>query len=228
MLVSDCMKGEVITVTPDDTLATALALTRKHRVRHLPVVLPSGDLAGILSDRDIRLAMPSPLTTADADRTDFLERTAIAGVMTREVVTVGPDETVEDAAKLLYRHRIGSLPVIDSAQRLSGILTETDILHAFVRILGVAEPSSRIELALEDRPGELGRALTLMSEATGLNVVSVIVPSLGRGERKTAVLHLGTIDPREAIDVLEKAGYAVGWPTLAREGGGEGEAQAGG
>jgi acetoin utilization protein AcuB len=217
MLVKDCMQREVVTVTPDDTLATSLALTRKHRVRHLPVVLSSGDLAGILSDRDIRLAMPSPLTTPDAERTDFLERTAVAAFMTRDVISVGPDETIEDAARLLYRHRIGSLPVVGADQRLRGILTETDILHAFVRILGVARPSSRIEVALEDRPGQLGRALTIIGEVAKLNVASVVVPSFPDEGRKTAILHLDTIDPREAIQALEEAGFAVGWPSLAAD-----------
>ena len=209
MLVRNWMQREVVTVGPDDTLAAALRLTRKHRVRHLPVSLPNGDLAGILSDRDIRLAMPSPLTTADAERAEFLERTSIAGVMTREVITIGPEETVEDAAKQLYRHRIGSLPVVNAQARLQGIITETDILHAFVRILGVNEPSTRIEVALDDRPGELGRALTIISDA-GLNLVSAIVPPLRDGGRKTAILNLATIDPREAIQTLEAGGFAVG------------------
>jgi acetoin utilization protein AcuB len=211
------MQRNVVTVSPDDTLAAALELTRKHRVRHLPVVLDNRTLTGIISDRDIRLAMPSPLTTADADRTDFLERTAIAEVMTREVVTVGVAETVEDAAKLLYQHRIGSLPVVNAEWRLQGIITETDILHAFIRILGVSEPSSRIEVGLPNRPGELVRALSAMNEASTLNIVSVVVPSLGNEERKTAVLHLATIDPRDAIDALESAGYQVGWPSLERD-----------
>ncbi len=217
MFVRDSMKQEVITVTADDTLATALKLTRKHRIRHLPVVLATGALAGMLSDRDIRLAMPSPLTTPDAERTDYLERTSIAGVMTRDVITVGADETVEDAAKLLFSHRIGALPVIDADNRVAGIITETDILHAFVRLLGVAEPSSRIEVRLDDRPGQLGRALTAISEDAGLNVVSLIVPSVSEGGAKTAVIHLGTIDPRDAIDTLEAAGFTVGWPSLYRD-----------
>ena len=216
MLVRDWMQREVVTVTPDDTLATALTLTRKHRVRHLPVILPRGDLAGILSDRDIRLAMPSPLTTADAERHEFLERTSIAGIMTRDVITVGADETIEDAAKQLYRHRIGSLPVVNSAGRLEGIITETDILHAFVRILGVVEPSTRLEVALEDRPGELSRALTVISDTVGLNVVSAVVPPLRDGGRKTAILNVATIDPREAIEALQAAGFLVGWPSLER------------
>ncbi|HUE95494.1 MAG TPA: CBS and ACT domain-containing protein [Longimicrobiaceae bacterium] len=216
MLVRDWMQREVVTVTPDDTLATALELTREHRVRHLPVVLSGGGLAGLLSDRDIRLAMPSPLTTADAERHEFLERTAIAGIMTRDVITTGAEETIEEAAKQLYRHRIGSLPVVAADGRLEGIITETDILHAFVRILGVVEPSTRIEVALEDLPGELGRALTVIGEAVGLNVVSAIVPPLRDGGRKTAILNVATIDPREAIAALRSAGFPVGWPSLER------------
>lgn len=208
------MHREPITVGADATLAHALQLTRKHRIRHLPVVLPSQEITGIVSDRDIRLAMPSPLTVPDAERADFLERTPVAAVMTREVITASPHDTIEDAAKMLYRHRIGSLPVVDAHGRLQGILTETDILHAFVQILGGAQPASRIEVALADRPGELSRAVHVIGNDLGLNIVSVVVPSFPGKSRKTAILHLATIDPRIAIEALEAAGFEVGWPSL--------------
>lgn len=217
MLVRHRMSRDPITVTPDDTLATALRLTRAHRIRHLPVVGKNGRLAGILSDRDIRLAMPSPLTVADAERMDFLERTPIAATMTREVITIGDADAIEDAAKLLYKHRIGSLPVVDAEGRLHGILTETDILHAFVQILGGLDPSSRVEVAISDQPGELARALRIIGEDLDLNIVSLVVPSLHAQERKTAILHVATIDPREAIERLEAAGYTVGWPSLEED-----------
>jgi acetoin utilization protein AcuB len=214
MLVRDCMNSDVVAVSPDDTLARALELTRAHRVRHLPVVLENGELAGILSDRDIRLAMPSPLTVPDAERLDFLERTPVAGVMSREVVTVLRDDTLEDAAKLLYLHRIGAVPVVDTRGRLQGILSETDILHAFVEILGGTEPSSRLEVALPDEPGELSRAMGVIGDELGLNVVSVVVPSMAAQSRKTAIVRLATIDPRPAVEALEAAGFRVGWPSL--------------
>jgi acetoin utilization protein AcuB len=217
MLVRSRMNREPVTVSPDDTLAHALQLTRARRIRHLPVVLPTGEVTGIVSDRDIRLAMPSPLTVPDAERSDFLERTAVAAVMTREVVTVLPHDTIEDAAKLLYRHRIGSLPVVDEHGRLRGILTETDILHAFVQLLGGAQPASRIEVGLPDRPGELARVIRVISEHLRLNIVSIVVPSLPGDSRKTAILHLGTIDPREAVQGLEREGYEVGWPSLEHD-----------
>jgi acetoin utilization protein AcuB len=208
------MSGDPITVTPDDTLAHALQLTRTHRIRHLPVVNSHRHLSGILSDRDIRLAMPSPVTVADAERTEFLERTPIAAVMTRDVITAGGMDTIEDAAKALYQHRIGSLPVVDAEERLVGILTETDILHALVQILGGTEPSSRIEIALPDRPGQLARAIRILGEELELNIVSLVVPSLAGQSRKTAIVHVATIDPREALEALEGAGYEVGWPSL--------------
>jgi acetoin utilization protein AcuB len=217
MLVKHRMTRDPITVTPDDTLAHALQLTRAHRIRHLPVVGRDARLAGILSDRDIRLAMPSPLTVEDAERADFLERTPIAAVMTRRVVTVTENETIENAAKQLYRHRIGSLPVINDQKRLRGILTETDILHAFVQILGGMEPSSRIEIALPDEPGQLAAAMRIIGEDHRINIVSAVVPSIRAENRKMAILHLDTINPEEAIHTLEGAGFEVGWPSLEED-----------
>jgi acetoin utilization protein AcuB len=217
MLVQDRMRPRPITVTPDDTLADALRLTRQHRIRHLPVVLPTGELTGILSDRDIRLAMPSPLTVSDDERADFLAGTPVAAFMTREVITASPLETIEDAARTLYRHRISCLPVVSARGDLQGILTETDILHAFVHLLGGMQPCSRIEVALADRPGELAKAIRVVGEELGINIVSLLVPSAPRGEARIAILNLATIDPREALEALEERGFRVGWPALERD-----------
>jgi acetoin utilization protein AcuB len=214
MLVKHRMTRDPITVTPDDTLAHSLQLTRTHRIRHLPVVGRDERLSGILSDRDIRLAMPSPLTVEDAERFDFLDRTPVAAVMTRKVITVEENETIENAARQLYRHRIGSLPVIDREKRLRGILTETDILHAFVQILGGMEPSSRLEIALPDEPGQLATAMRILGEDHRINIVSVVVPSLRAENRKVAILHIDTINPDEAVRALEAEGFRVGCPSL--------------
>ena len=214
MLVQDRMTRDPVTISPDDTLASALELTRSRRIRHLPVVAGNQRLSGILSDRDIRLAMPSPLTAADAARIRFLQETPVAAVMTREVLTVLTTEPIENAAKLLYRHRIGALPVVDAGGQMHGIVTETDILHTFIQILGGMEQSSRIEIGLPDRPGELARAMHVIGEELDINISSINVPSIRGAERKTAIVHLATIDPRGAIRKLEAAGFAVGWPSL--------------
>lgn len=216
MLVSKRMTRDPFAVTPAASLSDALRLTREHRIRHLPVV-DDGALVGIVSDRDIRLAMPSPLTAEDAGRIAFLESTPVSSIMTREVVTAGPYDAVEDAARLLSRHRIGALPVVDAHGRLLGILSETDVLHAFVELLGAAGASSRLEVALADRAGELARATRIVGEERGVNVCSMMVPPGTPGERRVAIFHVATIDPRPVIAALESAGFEVGWPSLERD-----------
>lgn len=213
MLVKNRMTADPVAVGPSDSLADALRLTREHRIRHLPVV-EGGELVGILSDRDIRLAMPSPLAVADAERAAFLERTTISQVMTREVITAGPYDTVEDAAGQLCRHRIGALPVVDAFGKLLGLVTETDVLEAFASVLAAGGPSSRLEVSLPDRPGELARVLHVLGEELRLNVTSLMVAPKPEEGRRTAIVHVGTIDPREAIEALEAAGAVVGWPSL--------------
>jgi acetoin utilization protein AcuB len=213
MLVKNRMTADPVSVSPDDSLATALRLTREHRVRHLPVVR-GGELVGILSDRDIRLAMPSPIEVPDPERAAMLERTPVERVMTREVITAGPFDAVEDAAEQICRHRIGALPVVDAHGRLLGMITETDVVAAFAEVLSAGGPSSRLEVSIADRPGELARLLAIVGGELKLNVTSLMVLPGGDGGRKTAVLHVATIDPREAIEALERAGAVVGWPSL--------------
>lgn len=213
MLVRNRMTRDPLVVSPDQPLADALRLTRARRIRHLPVV-DGGVLVGIVSDRDVRLAMPSPLTEPDAERVAFLDRTPVRAVMQGEPVTIGPYDTVEDAAKEMRRRRIGAIPVVDAEGRLVGILSESDVLDAFVEILGPAGASSRLEVAMDDRPGEMARAMRVIGEERGVNVCSLMIPPGAPGARRVAILNVATIDPRETIAALEAAGFEVGWPSL--------------
>ena len=214
MLVKDFMTRDPVTLGPDDSLAGAMEITHTRRIRHLPVITGGRRLAGLISDRDLRLATPSPLATGSPTGAEPWERTPVAAVMTREVITVSPHEPIEVAAQLLCEHRIGSLPVVDGEGRLQGIVTHTDLLRALIQTLGGNEPSSRIEVALPDEPGELARALRVLGEQLGINIASIVVPAQQAEKRKIAILHLNTIDPRTAIKGLEAAGFSVGWPSL--------------
>lgn len=213
MLVNKRMTHDPVVVSPGHSLADALRLTRERRIRHLPVV-DDGVLVGMVSDRDVRTALPSPLTEPDAERVAFLERTPVSAIMRPDVESVGPLDSVEDAAKLMRRRRIGALPVVDAHGRVLGILSESDVLDAFVEILGPAGASSRLEIALADRAGELARAMRIIGEERGVNVCSLMVPPGQPGERRIAIVHVSTIDPRDTIGALEAAGFEVGWPSL--------------
>lgn len=213
MLVKKRMTHDPVVVSPRHSLADALRLTRERRIRHLPVV-ENGVLVGMVSDRDVRTALPSPLTEPDAERVAFLDRTPVSAIMRSDVDSIGPLDSVEDAAKLMRRRRIGALPVVDARGAVLGILSESDVLDAFVEIVGPANASSRLEIALADRAGELARAMRVIGEELGVNVCSVMVPPGRPDERRVAIVHVSTIDPRETIAALEKAGFEVGWPSL--------------
>ncbi|WP_420130379.1 CBS and ACT domain-containing protein [Longimicrobium sp.] len=212
MLVKKRMTHDPVVVSPRHSLADALRLTRERRIRHLPVV-DEGVLVGIVSDRDVRTAMPSTLTEPDAERVAFLDRTPISAVMRSDVDSIGPLDTVEDAAKLMRRRRIGALPVVDAHGAVLGILSESDVLDAFVEILGPAN-ASRLEIGLPDRAGELARAMRIIGEDLRVNVCSLMVPPGKPDERRVAIVHVNTIDPRGTIAALEAAGFEVGWPSL--------------
>ena len=134
MLVRDRMTTVLVTVRPDAPVAEAQHLMRHRRIRHLPVV-EDGRLAGIITDRDVRTTLPSPATSLAVGEIRYLlDRLLVERVMTRSVVTIGPNAPIADAVELMLAHRIGALPVLEGT-RLVGIITETDLLRAFAATL---------------------------------------------------------------------------------------------
>jgi acetoin utilization protein AcuB len=133
MRVRELMTGGLITAGPDTAVLDARSLMQKERIRHLLVTDKQRELLGIVTDRDIRLNLPSQATSLSIwEINHLLTRLTLDKVMTRSVITVGPDREARDAAQLMLEHRIGALPVVE-AGALVGIVTETDLLRAFVR-----------------------------------------------------------------------------------------------
>jgi CBS domain-containing protein len=127
------MTGALITVRPDTPVLDARHLMLRRRIRHLLVTSESGELMGIVTDRDIRLNLPSQATSLSVwEINHLLTRLTVETVMTGSVITLGPDREARDAAQLMLDHQIGALPVMDDGH-LIGIVTETDLLRAFVR-----------------------------------------------------------------------------------------------
>jgi CBS domain-containing protein len=128
------MTASPITVPPDTPVLDARHLMLERRIRHLPVTDEGGLLIGIVTDRDIRLNLPSQATSLSVwEINHLLARLTVDKVMTQSVLTVGPDRGAKDAAQLMLDHTIGALPVVDGG-RLVGIVTETDLLRAFVMV----------------------------------------------------------------------------------------------
>ena len=135
MQVVERMKTKLVVASPTDSVAAAWRLLRQHQIRHLPIV-EEGKLVGIVTDRDIRLVFPSALTSGrrEQDPHDALEKIAVREIMTGQVVTVAPEASIANVARLLLERRIGGLPVVQGS-RLVGIITKTDILAAFVDVV---------------------------------------------------------------------------------------------
>ncbi len=206
MLIEDIMKTKVVTVAPSDAIAEALRRTRAGRFRHLPVV--EGErLVGVVSDRDLRAAVPA---LVEEGTEDVLERTPVELVMHPHVIVAHPLDPVEDAARLLYEHKIGCLPVV-SGDRLVGIVTETDVLRSFVEMSGGLQTGSRLEIEAPDRPGALAE-IGEITRRHNVNVASIFTTPAKRPGYAVLVVRLQALDLRPVIRDLKAAGYAVRWP----------------
>lgn len=135
MLVREVMSPDPITIRPDDTLRTAQELMAGCGCRRLPVIDESQRLVGIITDRDVRLALNSPLIMRERWQDDMLvTQTTVEVCMTPEPVTIEPDAPLIEAVDLLLKRNISGLPVIEN-NRLVGIITITDMLHALRNVL---------------------------------------------------------------------------------------------
>jgi acetoin utilization protein AcuB len=200
MLVQDVMQTKLYTVTPATTLPEALRLTSQRGVRHLPVL--DGDrLAGILSDRDLKRAMASSATSLEAHALNYLpDRLHVEEIMTRAVITISRMSPIEEAACLMVQEKIGALPVTDDG-RLIGIVTETDVLRLFVRAMGAGEPSSRLDVMLDNRPHALAEAVQAI-DAAGADISSIMTLAGENGSREM-ILRARTINPAPVVWALE-------------------------
>ncbi len=131
MRVKEWMSGSLTTTGPKTSVSEARELMRRKVIRHL-LVTEGERLVGIVTDRDIRLNLPSPATSLSVWEINYLlTKLTVGDVMTKAVITVEPERPIEEAARLMLERRIGALPVL-SEGGLVGILTETDLLRAFV------------------------------------------------------------------------------------------------
>nr|WP_290665162.1 CBS domain-containing protein [Ardenticatena sp.] len=134
--VRDIMTPDPITVTPDTSLATALQLMIEHGIRRLPVLTKRGELVGIVSDRDLRLAADSPLLQVmPEDVRRHFEEHRVSEIMRTVLITIEADAPIVEAAKLMRVARVGGLPVVDEDGALVGILTRSDLIDHLIRLL---------------------------------------------------------------------------------------------
>lgn len=195
MIVANRMTKEPITVELDDLLIRASHKMQAGGFRRLPVV-SAGRLVGIVSERDLR------------EHRGYFEHTKINGVMTENPVTVTPATTLEEAAQTLVERQIGGLPVVENG-RLVGIITTSDILKAFLDVMGASQGSStRIDLILEGEEHGLVEATRIVAREGG-EVLGVGTYREKLGENSVCYLRLISGTPDELTAALRARGFNV-------------------
>lgn len=208
MRIEEIMRKKMVTIHSSTTIGEALLLLRANRIRHLPVI-ENDSLVGIVSDRDLRDALPSRLLTHDDD--DTVLHKPVANIMNQQVITAHPLDFIEDAALQLYEHKIGSLPIVEG-NRLVGLITESDLFSSLIELFGVNKPSSHIEVEVDDRVGMLAEVSQVFRDAQ-VNVTSVVVFPGKKPAKKNLVFRVQTIDPRIVTQLLLEKGFSVIGPT---------------
>lgn len=219
MFVTRRMQRNVATVSPSASLEEARRLMRGRNVRQLPVTDGNGMIVGILSDRDIREAtLPVGLLpgASEKDMENMLSATPVEKVMTRKVITATVNDSLEDAIVLLHDFRIHALPVVDSAGRVVGIITRTDVLKAFIEALGVGEISSRLEVVVPDMPGTLAGIVTII-KTFHVNITSVLTTGHTEAGNRAVFLRISTLNVGPIRRALQEAGYRILDPGDFRE-----------
>jgi acetoin utilization protein AcuB len=196
MQVKKLMAKKLVTIPPGTSILKAMEVMRKHSIRHLPVV-DEEKFIGFLTEGDLR----------QASLLSMVDKISIEDVMIRNPVSISPEASVEDAARLIFKHKIGGLPVIQD-HKLVGILTIVDILKAFVEMMGLLRSSSRIDVVLGNKP-QAFEDVSRVFKDQGAAIISVGMSS--HKDRKKRIYYFRCEKcPVDAIaDSLEEKGYRV-------------------
>ncbi|RMF83557.1 MAG: CBS domain-containing protein [Nitrospinota bacterium] len=208
MIVGQKMFKNVVTIDRREKVVTAFEQMRKHRIRHLPV-MDGERLVGIISDRDIKLALIPETSPRTGERFYYLlETTTIEEIMTTSPITVTPQTPLEEAAKLIYRYKIGSLPVVEEG-KLVGIITETDILEVFIEMMGFIKASSRLDVILGEKPEAFEEVSKIIQQAGGKIISVGISPYSKEVANRIYHFRLEPIDLEPVTARIQEAGYKV-------------------
>lgn len=167
MLVRERMSTQPVTILSDTPISEALRVMRQSQVRRLPVLDKEGKLVGIVSEKDLLYASPSPATSLSIYEMHYLlSNLMVTEVMTDKLITVTPDTPLEEAARVMADNKIGGLPVVEG-DKLVGIITETDIFKVFLELLGAREKGLRLTVQIPERKGEMARITTEIARLGG-------------------------------------------------------------
>ena len=207
MFVATRMTKHPLTVEPSATLNEAAKIMKTNHFHRLPVV-ENGKLVGYFSDRDLMRVSPSPATTLSRyEVRELLDKLTVREIMKKDVVTVQESATIEEAALIMYNHKVGGLSVISDVGMLVGIITATDILKTFVDLMELKGGKTRLTIEVDDKVGVVHDIAGVFVE-NGLSIDSLITCREDSGKYEIVVR--GDVPDEEDLKKkIEQKGYHV-------------------
>lgn len=210
MFVSRSMAREVATVDEETSLLEAQELMKQRQIRHLPVVDSTRTLVGMVTDRDIRSALPYALAKGEGDP-EAREKYAhlkVADVMTAELLTISPNHTLQDAILLIEQKKVGAFPVVDTDKKLVGILSVRDLLRAFINVLGIGEPGTLVCVLVEEKVGQLKKIVDIVTEEN-ISCGSVLVARYWEKDKRAVFVYLLSNNVTRVKKRLQEIGFKL-------------------
>ncbi|EFL93188.1 CBS domain protein [Mobiluncus curtisii subsp. curtisii ATCC 35241] len=206
MFVKWRMTANPFTIDSGATVPDAIELMQTHGITKLPV-LRDGKLCGVVSQLDLNRALPSDATSLSFGEVAYLlSKLKIYKIMRKNPPTIAPDAMLEEAAILMRDTKVEILPVLDEG-KVVGVITESDVLDAFIDINGAREPGTRLVIEADDQPGVMSR-LAGVTEELETNITHIAVYRTGM-DSSFVLLGVNTVNTADLEDAFTKAGFQV-------------------
>jgi len=204
------MTRKVITVAPEQSVFEAQELMAHHSIRHLPVIDANQKLIGIVTDRDIRSAVPFNFIkdSCTTEQREQICSLAVKDIMTREPISISPTSTIQDALLMIQTSKVGALPVVDEAGKLSGILSVRDLLRAFINVLGIGEPGTLLCILVKEKVGQLKKIVDAITEEN-ISFGSVLVARYWDEDKRAVFIYLLTLNIAHVKKKLVDLGFEL-------------------
>jgi len=196
MKIKSLMIPDPITINENASIEEAIEIMKSHSIRHLPVVEKKNRLKGFVTLADLKQGLIPSLVAG----------VSLYDLMIKDPITVDPDDDVEIAAQLIYKHKIGGMPVV-KREKLVGIITETDILRTFIDMMGILTASSRIDVVIGGEPGSMKKALQIIHDNGG-DIINVGMAA-EQTRKRTYYFRLSPCEIDIIKNALEKEGFEV-------------------
>lgn len=202
MIISDYMSKNPICVSTDTSVTEARAIMVREKISKLPVLDKNSNLVGIITKNDLAKAAPSAATTLDIYEMGYLlSKLKVEKVMTKNPVTVSPDEVIEEAARIMADKEIGCLPVVQD-DVLVGIITESDIFKQFISMFGARSHGVRVTMEFPDKAGVLADFSRKVANKDG-NIIAVVTDDGSNVESKKVTVKIANLALKDVEEIVE-------------------------